>query len=135
MSDKLYHGSCHSVGTLKRHQAWGPPGTPKEESLNVIYFTPNFFFALAIASMPEGVNIINHEERTVCFENPEKFDPKRPAYVYSVDAEKIKGLKQIWIDKQQVAVDIDEIKPDDVEVYKAGDTFKYYSIEKKGTSL
>jgi len=85
--------------------------------------------------MPEGVNTISHEERTICFENPEKFDPERPAYVYSIGIERIKDQKQIRIDKQQIAVDINEIKPDEVKAYKAGDILKYYSIEKKGMSL
>ena len=125
----LYHGSCHLLSSLKRRQARGPPGTPKEESLNVIYFTSDFAFALAIASMSEGINIVNHEERTIHLENPDKFDPEKIVYVYLVNEKRIFEDKRICIDKSQVVADIDEIVPDGVEFHKAGEILRFYSIE------
>ena len=123
-----YHGSKKLVTALKRSQAWGPPGTPKEESLNMIYFTPDFAFALVSAARPEGITDVNHDERTVHFENPDKFDPEKEVYIYMVDPSKIPDDKKLWVDKWQVAVDIDEIKPDKVERHKAGEIYQYYSI-------
>jgi len=123
-----YHGSKKLVSVLKRQQAWGPPGTPEKESLNMIYFTPDFAFALVSAARPEGITEVNHNERTVHFENPDKFDPEKEVYVYIVDPSKIPDNKKIWIDKWQVAVDLDEIKPDKVEKHKSGEVSQYYSI-------
>jgi len=128
-----YHGSKKKLNALKRQQSWGPPGTPKEESLNMIYLTPDFAFALVSAARPEGITEVNHNERTVHFENPEKFDPELEVYIYFVDPSKISDDKKTWIDKWQIAVDLDEIKPDKVETHKAGEVSQYYSIigEKK----
>lgn len=125
----FYHGSNSLFGTLKRRQAWGPPGTPKEESLNVIYLSPDPAFALAIAATPEGINTINHKERTIQFENPEKFDPEKIVYVYLVDEAKIPESKMIRIDDWQIAVDVEEIIPDKVEFHKAGEILQHYSFE------
>ena len=124
----LYHGSDKKFDVLKRHQTWGPPGTPMQESLNVIYFTPDFAFALVVAAGPEGINEVNYGEKTVRFENPEKFNSEKEVYIYVVDPSKISDEKKILIDPWQVAVDLDEIKPDKVEKHKAGELLKYYSI-------
>jgi hypothetical protein len=123
-----YHGSKSLFPNLKRQKAWGPLGTPKEESLDMIYLTPDFAFALVSAARPEGITEVNHNERTVHFENPDKFDPDREVYIYFVDSSKIPDDKKTWIDKWQVAVDLDEIKPDKVETHKAGEVSQYYSI-------
>ena len=124
----MYHGSKRLVSTLKRQKAWGPPGTPKEESLNMIYLTPDFAFALVSAARPEGVTTVNHNERTVHFENPEKFDLEREVYVYVIDMSKIPEDKIIQIDELQIAVDLDEIVPVEVKKHKAGEVSQYYSI-------
>src|SRR3989344_3776415 len=116
-----YHGSEKKLDVLKRHQAWGPPGTPASESLNVIYFTPDFAFALVCGGGPEGINEVNHGEKTVRFENPEKFAPGKEVYVYVVDPSKIPDEKKILVDPWQVAVDLDEIKPDKVETHESGE--------------
>ena len=123
-----YHGSRKLVPTLKRSQAWGPHGTPKEESLNRIYFTPDFAFALVSAARPEGITDVNHNERTIHFENPDRFDPEKEVYIYAVDPSKIPDDKKLWVDERQVAVDLDEIKPDKVERHKAGEISRYYRI-------
>ena len=124
----LYHGSRGLFPALKRNQAWGPPGTPKEESLNVIYLTPDFAFALICAAGPEGITTVNHDERTAHFENSDKFEPDKEVYVYMIDPSKIPDNKKVCIDKWQIAVDIDEITPDKVERHKAGEISQYYSI-------
>ncbi len=123
-----YHGSEKKLDVLKRHQAWGPPGTPSEESLNVIYFTPDFVFALVIAAGPEGINEVDYGEKTVRFENPEKFDLEKEVYVYVVDPSKIPDKRKILVDPWQIAVDMDEILPDRVEIHKAGEISNYYRI-------
>lgn len=123
-----YHGSKNLFPNLIRQKAWGPTGTPKKESLNMIYLTPDFAFALVSAARPEGITEVNHNERTVHFENPDKFDPDREVYIYFVDSSKIPDDKKIWIDKWQIAVDLDEIEPDKVETHKAGEVSQYYSI-------
>ena len=123
-----YHGSKKLLSALKRKKAWGPPGTPKEESLNMIYLTPDFPFALVFAAGPKGVTEVNHNERTVHFENPDKFDSEQEVYVYLIDPSKIPEEKKIWIDEWQVAVDLDEVIPDKVEKHKAGEVSQYYKI-------
>jgi len=124
----LYHGSKALVPTLKRQKAWGPPGTPKAENLNMIYFTQDFAFALVSAARPEGITEVNHNERTVHFENPNKFEPEKEVYIYVVDPSKIPDDKKIWVDKWQVAVDLDEVTPVKVERHKAGEILNHYSI-------
>ena len=124
----LYHGSKKLVSKLVRQKASAPFGRPNEESLNAIYLTPDFGFALACAVGPEGVTEIDYEERTIRFENPEKFNSERNVYIYFVDPSKIPDNKKIWIDTRQVAVDIDEIKPVKVERHKAGEISQYYGI-------
>jgi len=123
-----YHGSDKKFDVLKRHQAWGPPGTPAQESLNVIYLTPDFAFALSCGATPEGINEVNHGEKTIRFENPEKFDPEKEVYVYVIDPSRIPDEKKIPIDPWQVAVDLDEITPDKVETHKSSEISQYYSI-------
>ena len=123
----LYHGSKKRLSKLTRQQAWGPPGTPKEESLDMIYLTPDFAFALVSGARPEGITEVNHKERTVHFENPEKFDPEKEVYIYIVDSSKIPSDKQKQIENQ-VVVDLDEIVPDKVEVHKASEVYQYYKV-------
>jgi len=106
----------------------GSPGTPAQESLNVIYFTPDFAFALSCVASPEGINEVNHGEKTVRLENPEKFDPEKEVYVYVIDPSKIPDEKKILVDQFQVAVDLDEVVPDRVEIHKAGELLQCYSI-------
>jgi hypothetical protein len=123
---KLYHGSKKKVRKLKKQQAWNPPGTPHEEGLNGIYLTPDFAFALVSAARPLGITEVNHKERTVHFENPLSKD--LTIYIYVVDSEKIPSSKLRWIDQYQVLVDVEELKPDKIETYKAGEVLKYYTI-------
>ena len=123
-----YHGSKRLFPTLRKQKAYGPPGTPAEESLEAIYLTPDFAFALACAARPPGGTEINHVERTVRFDNPVRFDPEKEVYIYLVDPSKVPDDKKIWIDKWQVAVHLDEIEPDKVETHKSGEVSRYYNI-------
>ena len=128
MNGMLYHGSKKFFKKLKRRKAWGPSGTPKEESLNMIYLTPQFAFALVSAVRPLGKTEVNHNERTVRFENLDLFEPEEEVYIYVIDSAKIPGNKKTWIDEWQVAVNLDEIKPERVETHKAGEISDWYTI-------
>lgn len=123
-----YHGSEKRFDVLKRHQAWNPAGTPAGEGLNAIYFTTDFSFALVIAAGPEGINEVNRGEKTVHFENPDRFEPEEEVYIYIVDPSKIPDEKKIQVDERQVAVDLDEIMPVRVERHKAGEISRYYRV-------
>ena len=68
------------------------------------------------------------ENRTIRFGNPDQFEPDEPIYIYFVDPNKIPDDKTVWIDQWQVAVTMDEIRPDKVEVYKASKVLEYYRI-------
>ena len=125
---ELYHGSSKKLDVLKRHKPCAPPGTPEGENLDVIYFTPEKYFAILAGAAVEGVNTIDHGEKTVCFQNPEKFNPDKIAYVYVVDSSRIPEGKKIVVDPWQIAVDVDEIMPDKVETHKAGEILNYYRI-------
>jgi len=126
----LYHGSTKKLSKLKRRQAFAPAGRPSEEACNAIYLTPDFAFALISGASPlDQITEVNHNERTVHFENPEKFNPEQTVYIYIVDSRKIQADKQKWIDDdRQVVVDLDEIKPDKVEVHKASEIYQYYKV-------
>lgn len=128
----LYHGSKKRVAKLGRRKASSPAGRPKEEGLNAIYLAYDFGFALVCGARPEGITEIDHEARTVRFQNPAAFDPEEKVYIYFVDSSKIPEEKMTWIDQRQVVVDLDKIQPSRVEVHKAGEISKFYSIEGKG---
>lgn len=57
-----------------------------------------------------------------------------PIYIYLVDPARIPDGMKVWIDEWQVAVTMDEIKPDKVEIYKSSEVFKYFrNIEGQAT--
>jgi len=126
----LYHGSAKKFSKLKRQQAFAPAGRPSEERRNAIYLTKDFAFALISGASPlDQITEVNHRERTVHFENPEKFNPEQTVYIYIVDSTKIPVDKQEWIDdNRQVVVDLDEIEPDRVEDHKASEIYQYYKV-------
>lgn len=127
----LYHGSKQSFPTLKKQQAHAPPGRPPEEALEAIYLTPDFLFALACAAGPPGTSDMDLIKRLISFDNPEQFNSDETIYIYYVDLTKISDDKKIYIDPWQIAVTEDEITPDKVETYKAGDLWKYYRLVDK----
>ena len=124
----LYHGSTKRLSKLIRQQAFAPSGSPSEEGLNAIYLTPDFAFALVSGARPEGITEVNHKERTVHFENPERFNPEQIVYIYIVDSTKIPPDKQKQIDDWQVVIDLDEIEPDRVETHRASEIYQYYKV-------
>ena len=130
----LYHGSRFLQKKLSRKQAYAPAGRPSQEGLNAIYLSPDFAFALVSGARPEGVTKVDHNNRTVHFENQEKFDPNMDVYIYVVDSSQIPDDKIIHvvingkIDNSQIAVDLDEIEPLKVERHKAGEVFQHYKI-------
>ncbi len=131
---KLYHGSPNSFDTIRKSQAQAGDDikVPDDELLNAIYLTPNYEFALAIASMPEGAANIDNETKTIKFENPEAFDPEKEVYIYEVDSELIPKENLKEVDELQIAIlNTDEIKPTIKHVCKAGDVEKYYEIKKE----
>lgn len=127
-SQYLYHGSKQSFPKLRKRKALAPPGRPAEEALEAIYLTPDFLFALACAARPPGTSNIDLTERTICFENPDQFEPEETIYIYFVDPTKIPEDKKIYIDPWQVAVIAAEITPEKVEIYKSGDLLKHYRV-------
>lgn len=122
-----YHGARWLFSKIERRHPVTPEGKPKNGSFKAVYLTCDFGTALAFAARPEGVSNINHEKRTIQFENPHLFEPDREIYIYFVDLSQILEERIIWINKWQVAV-LDDIKPVKVERYKAGEVSKYYSI-------
>ena len=127
----LYHGSKKSVPKLEKRKTHAPPGRPSEEALAAIYFTPDFLFALACAARPPGTANIDMTKRLISFDNPDQFKPDETVYIYFVDLAKISDNKKIYIDPWQIAVTEDEIIPERVETYKAGDLFNYYRLVDK----
>jgi len=128
-SRTLFHGSKKKLNSLKRQKASAPRFRPRSEDLNAIYLTPDLGFALACAIRPKGRTEINHDKKVIRFENPEAYDPNQTVYVYSVDSSKIPKGKGKYVDKLQVAADVDELSPDSVKAYRAGDIEQFYSVE------
>jgi hypothetical protein len=125
----LYHGSKTKVMQLERHKATGSPGTPENESLDAIYLTTDFAFALISGAQPNNqITTVNFGERTVHFEKPDEFDPELIVYIYIVDSSKIPFDKQKQIQNQQVIIDLNEIVPDRVETHKASEIYQYYKV-------
>ena len=129
----FYHGSKQLFSKLKKQKAHAPPGRPPEEALEAIYLTPDFLFALACAARPPGTSNIDITKRLISFDNPNQFEPNETVYIYFVDPTKISEDKKIYIDPLQIAVTEDEITPDKIETFKAGDLWKYYRLVDKGT--
>ncbi|MFH1423536.1 MAG: hypothetical protein ABIG29_01080 [Candidatus Nealsonbacteria bacterium] len=124
----MYHGSGKRFSKLIRQKAHAVPEAPENEKLNMIYLTPDYSFALAMAARPMGFSGVDHKRRIVHY-NLDNFEPEKEVYVYVIDISKIPEDKIIKIDELQVAVDIDEIVPVEVQKHKAGEVSQYYSIQ------
>lgn len=128
----LYHGSGHKLDILTPQQAQAGEGVsvPEGELLKAIYFTPNRESAIAMAARPEGLTKINDEEKTIEFEHPELFDLEKEIYLYAIDSDSIPKENIRQIDSWQYAVvDLPEIKPESVEVLRAGEVERYYELK------
>ncbi|MCG9129366.1 hypothetical protein JT359_17395 [Candidatus Poribacteria bacterium] len=124
----LYHGSKQSLTKLEKRKAIAPPGRPSEESLEAIYLTPDFLFALACAARPPGTSNIDLVRRIIAFQYPDQFNPDETIYIYFVDPTAIPEEKKVNIDPWQIAVTEDEITPVKIETYKSGDLLKHYKV-------
>lgn len=127
----LYHGSRKKLEKLTAMQALSEAkeSVPKGELLKGIYLTPEYEIALAMGARPEGLTQINDNngKRTISFENPEAFDPKREIYVYRIDTESIPKENIAKVDDSQfVIVGIESITPNETETRKAEDIFEYF---------
>lgn len=122
-----YHGSRWLFSKIETRQPVNPNGKPKEGSLEAVYLTSDFGTALAFAARPEGVSKIDHERRTIRFENPDLFDSEREVYIYFVDLSQIPEERIIRVSPWQVVV-LEEIEPVKVERHKAGEVRKYFNI-------
>ena len=128
----LYHGSSHNFPAVRPSQAQAGEGiqVPEGELLEAIYLTPSYEFALAIAAMPEGAAHINHEAKTVEFENLDLFDPEKEVYVYEFDESKIPPENLIKVDERQYAVvRMNELVPEHQSIHKAGELKQYFEIK------
>lgn len=124
----LYHGSKQSLTKLIKRKAIAPPGRPPEESLEAIYLTPDFLFALACAARPPGTSNIDLVRRIIAFQYPDQFNPDETIYIYFVDPAAIPEEKKVNIDPWQIAVTEDEITPVKIETYKSEDLLKHYKV-------
>lgn len=127
----LYHGSSHRLTSLGRRQAQKGEGmnVPEKELLNAIYLTPDYGFAVAMGSMPEGAANINDEKKTIEFENPQLFNPEKEIFIYKVDTTDIPAENLIEVDERQYAIiNTDEIKPSSVQELKAEEVLKHYEL-------
>ena len=125
---KLYHASKHTFAVLKRNQVEVPDDVvvPDAELQNKIYLTPDIGFAIALAAGPSGMTSL--KDGCISFENFVQFDPECPVYVYVVESDSIPADLIQTVDGEQVAVDLDELKPDTVQEFLAKDVFGYYKL-------
>ncbi len=128
---KLFHWSPHNFNIIKKNKAEAKKWitVPENELLNGIYLTQSYEFALAIASMPEGLANIDHNKKTIKFENPEKFNPEKEVYVYEIDSNKIEEQNLKYVDEYQYALlNVSELKPDKKHIHKAGDVKTFFEL-------
>jgi len=133
----LYHGTRQKLNKLERRQAMSPNAeVPTGEQQNAIYLTPDYASAIAMASRPDGITIIDAENKTIEFEDPEKFDPEMDIYIYSVDSSKIPKEHLDQVDDLQYAALVPEITPENEEKMKARRVLDFYELtnwEEKNT--
>jgi hypothetical protein len=127
---KLYHASKHRFDVIKRSHAQHPAAeefdVPAGELQNKIYFTPDLGFAIAMAAGPDGMTSL--VDGSISFENADQFDSQRPVYVYIVESESIAKELIEKVDDEQVAVDLDELIPEEIREFTAQDVFNYYKL-------
>lgn len=129
---QLYHGSKNSFSSIKNQQASKAEhvNVPKSELLNAIYLTPDYGFALACAARPEGVTNIDDENRSITFEDPEKFNPEEKVFVYEVDLSNIPEKNIIKVDERQYAiVGVNELTVMKKNIHNAKDIEKFYELK------
>lgn len=128
----LYHGSKEKFSTLHRKQAQAGDGVivPESELQNGIYLTPDYGFAIAVASIPPMSSAhIDEKEKTITYEHPENFDPEREIYVYTIDTNDFPETHFSFLDElQYVVTDTDELHVAQSDVHKAIEVLQYFKI-------
>ena len=80
--------------------------------------------------MPEGAAHIDHEAKTIEFENLDSFNPENEVYVYEFDEGKIPPENLRKVDELQYAVvGMNELVPEHQSIHKAGELTKYFEIK------
>ncbi len=128
---KLYHGSKSDIGSIERRQAGKADHivVPETELQNAIYLTPDYGFALACGARPNGITTIDNENKTISFENSDRFDSNEKVFVYEIDADDISKENIKQIDELQFVVSNMESLPfENKFIHKAGDVQKYYEL-------
>ena len=129
---KLYHGSRYNLEKIQNKQATKPKdlnGIPDKELQDGIYLSPDYGFALAMASRPNGISHIEDSNKTITFEKPELFNPDNEVFIYTFDSEKIPTENLEYIDKlQYVVTGENELIPIQKENLQARELLKYYKI-------
>jgi len=127
---KLYHASKDQLASLKPQQAQkGSAEVPNDELLNAVYLTPDYGYALAMGSRPEGSTIIDEQNHTITFDRPELFNPEEEIYIYSIDSENVPENKLKMVDDLQYAIiDTEEIIPSEVKNTKAREVLDFYEL-------
>ncbi len=131
----LYHGSKQRLDSLTKQQASAPWFRPGPEHLNAIYLTPSIELALTFGARPPGQTDIDHEAKTIRFENPDAFDPDEKVYIYGFNGNKILDLLsksqdswklKVFDNEKQVAINLSELTPDRVDETTANMIFNYF---------
>ena len=133
--DWWYHGSRNKFRKLKRHNARAVPGSPEKDRQNAIYLTPNRANALAMGVSYSGLYNVDYAipesgKRRIQLEG--KLFEKNPIYLYLFKPKKV--LKEAGkdgisvLDPSQIAVYIDELKPDQMEEYPLSEVTKHFQI-------
>ena len=100
---------------------------PENELQNVIYFSPNPGFALAMAAGPKGITSIKGGK--ISFENAADFESDGVVYLYQIDSATVSLNLLAKIDSDQYALDMDEIVSEQIEIHRADEVFEHYELE------
>ena len=103
---------------------------PQDELLNGIYLTPDYGFAVAMASRPENsTTYIDDKEHKITFEKPELFKPEEDIFIYTFDSENIPEENLKSVDKlQYVVLGMNRLVPIETEATNARKVLKYYEL-------
>jgi hypothetical protein len=133
MEGTFYHGSPKKLELLTSQKASAPEGRPEAESLEAIYLSPDFSFSLICGIRPAngksgGVIMVDHGDKIVECDDLSYFNPNQIVYIYTLDLSDIPDEKIVKIDKFQMALLLDSIKPVKCEERKAGEILRWYRL-------
>lgn len=137
---KLYHGSKVKENKLESRQAQTEERIDvlNDEPMNGIYLTPDYVFAVAMATRPEGVTEIDDENKIIEFNNPELFKPDEDVFIYVFESDKISKENLKYVDEKQYIVQgVDYLLAEEVKIIRAREVMKYYELKnwKENTEL